>query len=295
MLVEYLPRSSFLYDSIVIVIVGPTEHHFDLHKGLLCSWSGFFKAALNGNFIETEGTVKLPEQDPETFRYFVNWLYTGKLTGFHYPRTTKPTIAELSLEALDERKAQDLASIQNLDLCNDQLTALYQALYRDTPFSSLISLYILADVLQVPALRDPLISLLIARYGCCSSDSNGKNGCSLFWENQGKADVEDASKSINEAFEKLPDSSDLCRLLVDLFCDSVLKLGDFSDQHYFNYNFVLQVAQTYADRWFQDLSTTDWDEDMAVCKFHHHDLKDWKQCGYAEIGTFVAHFSGLLS
>ncbi|KAK4697313.1 protein N-terminal amidase, partial [Lecanoromycetidae sp. Uapishka_2] len=67
----------FLYDSLVTVLVGPDEQRFDVHKALLCKSSDFFNAALNGNFIEANGTVKLPEQNPGVFKYFVHWLYTG--------------------------------------------------------------------------------------------------------------------------------------------------------------------------------------------------------------------------
>lgn len=86
---------SFLYDSLVVVLVGPESQRFDLHKGLICARSDFFRAALNGHFKEAEGKIELPEQDPETFKYFVNWLYTDRLRGFYYSDTVQPTLGEL--------------------------------------------------------------------------------------------------------------------------------------------------------------------------------------------------------
>lgn len=51
-----------------------------MHKGLLCSRSGYFKAALTGNFREAEDQVViLDDEDPETFRMFNAWLYTDVL------------------------------------------------------------------------------------------------------------------------------------------------------------------------------------------------------------------------
>ncbi|KAF2859545.1 hypothetical protein K470DRAFT_300208 [Piedraia hortae CBS 480.64] len=81
-------RSSFRsLSSCVEVIVGNGQDRnrprttFQIHKELLTSASPFFSAALNGNF--TEGilqSVKLPEEKPEIFEWFLQWLYTGSLT-----------------------------------------------------------------------------------------------------------------------------------------------------------------------------------------------------------------------
>lgn len=68
---------------MVVVLVGPGKQRFEIHKGLICSRSDFFKAALTGNFKEADGTIALPDHDPATFKYFVYWLYTGCLRGFY--------------------------------------------------------------------------------------------------------------------------------------------------------------------------------------------------------------------
>nr|OQO18170.1 hypothetical protein B0A51_14102 [Rachicladosporium sp. CCFEE 5018] len=52
-----------------------------VHKELLCSASPFFAAALNSTFAEgLDQTVRLPEEKPEVFEWFLQWLYTGSLT-----------------------------------------------------------------------------------------------------------------------------------------------------------------------------------------------------------------------
>ena len=49
-----------------------------LPKKLLVEYSTFFAAALNGNFAEGKThCVTLPEEDPDIFRIFVQWLYRG--------------------------------------------------------------------------------------------------------------------------------------------------------------------------------------------------------------------------
>lgn len=52
-----------------------------IHKELLTSASPFFAAALNSTFAEgLDQTVRLPEEKPEIFEWFLQWLYTGSLT-----------------------------------------------------------------------------------------------------------------------------------------------------------------------------------------------------------------------
>lgn len=73
------PRHS-LFETIVFVDVGPEPKRFAIHKGLLCSRSGYFKAALTGNFREAEDQlVTLDDEDPRMFRRFNAWLYTDVL------------------------------------------------------------------------------------------------------------------------------------------------------------------------------------------------------------------------
>lgn len=51
-----------------------------MHKKLLCDTSGFFRAALNGKFQESENqAIEMAEDDAEVFCYFQYWAYTGVL------------------------------------------------------------------------------------------------------------------------------------------------------------------------------------------------------------------------
>ena len=54
---------------------------FAVHKVLLCYYSGYFNAALNGSFEEAEkDTVSLPTEDPQIFECFMHWVYTRRFT-----------------------------------------------------------------------------------------------------------------------------------------------------------------------------------------------------------------------
>ena len=78
MLIE--PCSRDMFDTIVEIAVGPEKVLFNIHKGLLCRNSSYFRSALEGEFKESsEGKVHLPEDDPEVFQRFQLWLYTGSV------------------------------------------------------------------------------------------------------------------------------------------------------------------------------------------------------------------------
>lgn len=59
------------------VIVGEEQASFYVYRNVICESSSFFKAALNGAFKEgVECKVTLPEDDPDVFEQFLQWIYT---------------------------------------------------------------------------------------------------------------------------------------------------------------------------------------------------------------------------
>jgi len=60
----------------VTVYVGDVKNEFHIHQNLLCGASTFFDAAFTSKFKEgSEKKMTLPEDDPEVFEAFVQWLY----------------------------------------------------------------------------------------------------------------------------------------------------------------------------------------------------------------------------
>lgn len=58
------------------VLVGEEKASFFVHQEILCSASPFLKAALTGNFMEGNGEpLSLPEDDPDTFERFLQYVY----------------------------------------------------------------------------------------------------------------------------------------------------------------------------------------------------------------------------
>ncbi|KAF5876314.1 putative btb poz domain containing protein [Botrytis fragariae] len=71
-----------LGNELVQIIVGPELKEFFAHKTLIRSTCDFFDKAFNGRFKEgIENKMLLPEDDPEVFEIFVNWMYSEHLRG----------------------------------------------------------------------------------------------------------------------------------------------------------------------------------------------------------------------
>ena len=71
------PHTLRLFDDIACLVVGPEERVIKIHKGLLCSESAYFKAALGGRFKEAqEQRIQLLEEDPDVMDRFQRWIYT---------------------------------------------------------------------------------------------------------------------------------------------------------------------------------------------------------------------------
>lgn len=72
-----LTAKSSLSGPVITLKIGepPTELH--AHRNLLFSSASYFRAALTSSWLESCGTVCLPEHDPEIVELYVQYLYTG--------------------------------------------------------------------------------------------------------------------------------------------------------------------------------------------------------------------------
>ena len=70
------PSLNFASSKVVTILVGPAKTPFTIHKDLLCAHSPFFEKCLKSSFLERQrDEVELPEDSPEVFEHFVNWIY----------------------------------------------------------------------------------------------------------------------------------------------------------------------------------------------------------------------------
>lgn len=227
-------------------MVGPEQHRFDVHKGLLCTKSKFFKAACSENFKEAEGRILIPSQEAGTFKYFVYWLYTGKISGFYYHDKISPSIDELKSrirEALDGDTWYEVANEKK----HPCLIDFHLANYRDLPFNGLISLYVLADFLDVCGLKDVIIKALVKVYLNPYDDISLRCSIMPLWDH----DVErtqwcpDPANGINLAWETFGKDDPLCKALLQIFSSSCNTVIPFPQGDILNASFV-----TAAYEWF---------------------------------------------
>lgn len=215
---------SFAYDTTVTVLVGPDSEPFQIHRALACQHR-FFSAAYCGIFVEANGTLSLPDQDPAIFRWFSYWLYTGRLCGYHYPPTAQPTFS--SLVKVVERELQQ-KGLPKMEVSGNVLrtpasTLLELAKYRDVPFDKLIGLYLLADYLQIPRLQDMIVDALVLVYGFFGvHEARMPHPFWSWWGCQRPDWLPHPVPVINAVWDVLGKEAKLCRLLVTLFCDNVV-------------------------------------------------------------------------
>lgn len=202
--------------------MGSEKRRFDVHRELVCSKFKFFAKAFLGDFREAATKIiELPEQHVETFQYFVHWLYTNKLSGYFRPKG-EPSIRELSAVVEASKKTMDRKDLHKLE---EQRRKLYCKMNKDAPILKLVSLYVLADALQVHGLTDHIMTFLIKVYG---DDEN------TFWD-PSNGPVTESNKPVTESnctlvmseaydrLESLLDPDHICGLIADLHARNVVK------------------------------------------------------------------------
>ncbi|KAI4248511.1 MAG: hypothetical protein L6R40_001073 [Gallowayella cf. fulva] len=269
----------FPFDQIVTVLVGPDRERFSIHKRLICQYP-FFKTAYDGGFRESaDSVVELPEHDPAIFRFFVYWLYTGKLYGHFYPQTAKPSISDIRKEC--QLQWQDwqgthlphYTTRSGKQLNNDR-GQLYRLLtYRDAPFDALIGLYLLTEYLQIPGLRDEITNILVDVYANANDKLEGVSTSFWRWRNYSRPQwAPDPVPSINAAWTSSHQDSNLCRLLVTLFCDNVvLNAEEVQENERLDTEFLSAAFTMAQKRWSSGSARSSWVGRDSLCPYHEHD------------------------
>jgi len=70
-------RISNLGTDFVTIYVGKERKEYNIHKKVICDTADYFSKAFTGAFQEREGVMNLPEESPDAFGLFVDWLYKG--------------------------------------------------------------------------------------------------------------------------------------------------------------------------------------------------------------------------
>ncbi|KAL8854928.1 MAG: hypothetical protein Q9221_000435 [Calogaya cf. arnoldii] len=265
---------SFEYTTLVKITVGP-EKTFYAYKEQLCSKSDFFNAACHGAFQESNGTVDLPEQDPDIVNYFIHWISTGTLRGLYNPTLTPKKLWQLKQAAAAE---EPYRHYNDKDWSPKQKTALDMANYRDLPLQQLISLYTFADFAQVKGLKDAIIDAVVDAYGRNPVFGRFPKAICIWDLRPDKPDwLPDPIELINSAWEQLPADTPFRRVLTNLFCDAVSQISNTRYARELCPAFEAAAFDLIMARVKSRKDVEDWMRQERVCEFHCHDVPCSKQ------------------
>lgn len=78
------------------MLVGKDEVEFYIHPSVLERSSEFFKVALKSYWTEgQENEISMPDDDPDLFKTYAAWLYSGRLAEPMSQRTGYQELLEL--------------------------------------------------------------------------------------------------------------------------------------------------------------------------------------------------------
>jgi hypothetical protein len=71
----------YVAGDVVTIFIGPKRKRYIVHKDLICEKAGYFTKALNKKGFKegTEKEIYLPEDEPDAFDLFIQWLYNSRL------------------------------------------------------------------------------------------------------------------------------------------------------------------------------------------------------------------------
>ncbi|QDS76424.1 hypothetical protein FKW77_004228 [Venturia effusa] len=194
---------------------GDAQESFPVHKDLLVACSPYFKAALEGKFVEAaDKAIPIPDITSRQFKLFLNWLYFRNVPKdqFTYMGTDccancKPSgstceesrrIAGFTKDYDDDDEAS--LTLEDFPPLADEVDQQLETLIATGPWDRYM-LYVFADRCDVPALRQQLI------------DKVYKGRCELYG-------------AVIYATRRLANNSPLRRLMLDKYtteytCDTV--------------------------------------------------------------------------
>ncbi|KAL8810445.1 MAG: hypothetical protein Q9200_002572 [Gallowayella weberi] len=148
------PLTHFLSDVIIQLKTPATDEVFHVHKALLCHHSPVFRAMLEHDWMEKQdGIIVLKEEDHETFRRFILWLYCGTVIDQDEDLSTIPFRKLIDCYFLADRR--DVTAMQNyiIDTVIRKSRAektffcsLQRQIWKNTPQQSLLRKY-MVDIL----------------------------------------------------------------------------------------------------------------------------------------------------
>ncbi|KAF4553054.1 Hypothetical protein D9617_8g050670 [Elsinoe fawcettii] len=160
------------FGEMVTMRVGQEQKPICVNKTLLVGASPYFQAAFNGRWAESAaGTIALPDHDPTTFAYMVNWIYTCSLTIIDAPGVEREISTHGLFELYIMADGFEMVGLRNAIVSHfhseyEKLRGLdtieYQRLFSILPKRSLL-LNLIVDVLASKGKADDIDFRLVRR------------------------------------------------------------------------------------------------------------------------------------
>ena len=115
---------------------GEAVEVFELHKGVLCFYSEYFRVALRDEWTEgKDNELALPTEDPATFRLFRDWLYLQKVVDATTNHYEAPHTIEVlcDLWAFGDRRGVPLLMNEAIDVIRNQVVKSTSAAIKNMP------------------------------------------------------------------------------------------------------------------------------------------------------------------
>lgn len=248
----------FLHEKFIDIYVGQDNTKFQIHRHLLQANSCILQ------YFDTDDTAcQLPSFNVDIFRYYVHWLYTKDLVGYH---NSGMSAGELELFPLVRSLAE---AAWNGEDSGRRFNTRYnarenegKAFVRCFPLAQLIGLYILASQLQVRGLKDQIVTKIIRVYG------KNIHARAYYWgqcsKRIGAVDA-DAISAMNLAYHN-PQGYSLRPLLVRLYVENVIIDHNSTIYKYhpgFLGDVIVRLRRSSNPGWAVP--------PLRICEWHDHD------------------------
>ena len=227
-------------ETFIKIVVGLSEQKFYINKALLCSKSGYLKEECK----KYTSKITIAHQDASVFQYFVYWLYTGRLLGYHNNGLSQKSVHTIQvIRILADNISTGKEAAQNFKDPREARKEEGEALMLCYPLEQLVALYVFAEELRVYDLKKKIVHAIATIYG--QSLGPSINASTAYWTyDWGSTGKTGPIAAVNLAYEKLPGKSVLKRLLVLLYVKSV-RLDCKEIRMQFNTEFLCDVLAEF--------------------------------------------------
>ena len=137
-----------------------------------------------------------------------------------------------------------------------------KAILREYPIQHLVSLFVLADKLQVQGLKDPILDQIVSTYAIRGLAQR------TFWKDP-ERNMTPMINAINTGYRELPEESNFPHLLIHMYCLNSTDEQVLRDSALLDHGVLVQAFNLTQSVYREERTPSD---DMKdYCQYHNHD------------------------